>query len=75
METPFLHEDETLYILRCLDTECSTNSLYSALDHYASGLINSVLVDDFKYNSNKVFKNKANLLLVCESVLDFYNKE
>jgi hypothetical protein len=66
---------ETMYILRCLDTECSTTSLYTALNHYPSELINTILLDDFKYSGNKVLKNKANLLIVCETVLDLYNME
>jgi len=59
---------ETMYILRCLDTDCSGSSLFGALDYYPSGLINSILHDDFNYRGNEVLPNKENLLLVCEAV-------
>ena len=64
---------ETMYILRCLDTECSEASLYQALSYYSSDLINTILLDDFDYNDEQVHKNKANLLLVCEAVLNRFN--
>ena len=64
----FLHK-ETLYILKCLDTECTSSSLYAGLVHYKSVSINAILRDDFNYCGDEVLKNKANLLLVCKAFL------
>ena len=60
---------ETMYILRCLETACTSLSLCTGLDHYESALINSILLDDFEYDGFKVMRNKINLLIVCESFL------
>jgi hypothetical protein len=71
-EDTFQHH-ETKYVLRCLDTACTSSSLCAGFDHYESTLINSILLDDFQYEGFKVMKNKANLLIVCESFLINFN--
>ena len=68
-EDVFVHGNKTLYILRCLDTACSSSSLFAGLNHYSSDLINWILRDDFKYDGVEVMKNKVNLLIVCELFL------
>ena len=47
--------------------------MFEALDYYPSALINSILQVDLKYRGVEVLKNKANLLLVCESFLIGFN--
>jgi len=66
---------ETMYILHCLDTDCSSSSLFAGLTHYPSSLINDILLNDFNYCGDKVLKNKANLLIVCEAVLYYLNNK
>ena len=66
---------ETMYILRCLDTDCSSSSLFAGLTHYSSSLINDILLNDFNFRGEKVLKNKANLLLVCEAVLYYLDNK
>jgi hypothetical protein len=64
---------ETMYILRCLDTECSSSSLFAALNYYSAARINDILRESFGYKGFEVIKNKSNLFSVCEAVLEFYN--
>jgi hypothetical protein len=65
---------ETMYVLRCLDTDCSSTSLFAGLSHYRSGIINSILNNDFKYYGDQmVTRSKDNLLIVCESFLIAFN--
>jgi len=64
-----IHPEETMYVLKCLVTSCTSSSMFEALDYYSSALINSILRADLNYHSADVLKNKANLLLVCESFL------
>ena len=64
---------ETRYVLKCLITSCTSSSMFEALDYYPSALINSILQVDLKYRGVEVLKNKANLLLVCESFLIGFN--
>jgi hypothetical protein len=67
---------ETMYVLRCLDTECSSTSLFAGLSHYRFGIINSILQNDFKYHGEQeVTKSKDNLLIVCESFLNAFNTD
>ena len=65
----YKHNIETMYILRCLDTDCSISSLFAGLDNYPSCLINDILLIDFKYCGDKVLRNKVNLLIICEAFL------
>ena len=65
---------ETMYVLRCLDTECSSTSLFAGLSHYPFRIINSILQDDFSYHGDQmVTRSKDNLLIVCESFLIAFN--
>ena len=64
---------ETQYVLKCLITSCTSSSMFEALNYYPSTLINLILVDDLNYRGVEVLKNKANLLLVCESFLNAFN--
>ena len=65
--------NEMSYILRCLDTDCSPLALYQALEYYSAERINQILAEDFKYNDLFVARSKANLLVVCEGVLNKLN--
>lgn len=64
---------QTMYILRCLETSCTSTSLYFGLDHYDSTLVNNILRNDLKYYGEEVMKNKVNLLTICERFLCEFN--
>ena len=72
-EGHIIEHAETQYVLKCLITSCTSSSMFEALDYYPSALINSILQVDLKYRGVEVLKNKANLLLVCESFLIGFN--
>lgn len=72
-EEDTFHHSETVYILHCLDTECSSQSLYSGLVHYKHTLINAILRDDFNYSGDEVSRNKENLLIICKAFLNTFS--
>jgi hypothetical protein len=66
----YIHGKNTLYIIRCLQANCSISSLFTGLNYFPSNVINEMLRIDLKYPGDDVVsKNKANLLIVCEHFL------
>ena len=72
-EYKLIHPEETMYVLKCLVTSCTSTSMFDALDYYPSALINSILHVDLNYHGADVLRNKANLLLVCENFLNHFD--
>jgi len=70
----FAYPIESGFIFKSLQADFSAVGLFNALNHYSSIIINRILDADFKFSDVLVCRGKSNLMVVCELLLNKYDK-